>query len=154
MTQNFQSLAGAQGAEFEARCRTLLTRIGWDLVPALPKFSSPFNKVQIDIIGRNENGAEVWFECKGSELGERPGSRRTDTVLKAIASAYLIHEASPPYVLLTSHLPDPKSVAYTWLQYAKDKGILIPICINQPEHVTWLTNWQHRLMPPNMTKQG
>src|SRR5438067_12052457 len=101
----FQSSASLQGRQFADQCDLLLRTSGYEvgarvLVTAVG--------IEIDREAVSPSGRIVWFEYKGSVQGSRPGLLRTDTLKKAIASAALLKALAdrPPFVVLTSHLPE------------------------------------------------
>jgi hypothetical protein len=107
--KSFQSLSSEQGAEFRELCVKALVRAGFDDIRTEEKF--PDVGIRLDIVAHNRNGIALAIECKGSMLGERPGSKRTDTVLKAIGEAFLLRQSEagsmfPPMILMTSHIAD------------------------------------------------
>jgi len=104
--------------------------------------------VQIDINTETPSGAKVWFECKGSALGERPGLKRTDSVKKAVADAFLVQPLGVPYVILTSHLPDRGTNGWNMLHAAIARGACIVVCVNEPAHIKWLKAWMERPTMP------
>lgn len=106
-TQNFQALASEQGAEFRDLCIKSLVRAGFVEVFTEQAFGDV--GITLDIIATNQRGISLAIECKGSMMGDRPGCKRTDTVLKAIGEAYLLHRSEaacmfPPMLLMTSHV--------------------------------------------------
>src|SRR5947208_2742192 len=77
---------------YEVGARVLVTAVG----------------IEIDREAVSPSGRIVWFEYKGSVQGSRPGLLRTDTLKKAIANGALLKAMAdrPPFVVLTSHLPE------------------------------------------------
>jgi len=131
---NFQSLAGRQGRQFSDQCDLVLESEGFtrDGRLRLPEIG-----VEIDCVARTRGGRIIWFEYKGSFRGSTPGMRRTDTVKKAIANGALLAAIRdhPPYVVLTSHVPDGGS-ARAMLDAALQLGYLTDaICVNDPSAV-------------------
>ncbi len=106
-TPNFQALASEQGREWRDLCVKALERSGFveiQLEQHLPDVG-----ITLDIIATNQQGISLTIECKGSMMGDRPGSKRTDTVLKAIGEAFLLTQSAaavhfPPMILMTSHI--------------------------------------------------
>ena len=101
----FQSAASLQGRQFADQCDLLLRNSGYEvgsrvLVTAIG--------IEIDREAVSPAGRIIWFEYKGSVQGSRPGLLRTDTLKKAIANGALLkaREDRPPFVVLTSHLPE------------------------------------------------
>lgn len=80
------------------------------------------------------HGRTIWFEYKGSVQGSRPGLMRTDTLKKAIANGALLRalEDRPPFVVLTSHLPE-AGAGLAMLEQARQLGYLDDvICVYRP----------------------
>ncbi len=102
---NYQSSSSRQGAWFEATCRQILEAAGFAVAAVHQRIADA--GVEVDLIGTNRHEISFFFTCKGSYRGRRPGVRRTDTLKKAIAEAYALHQQGwGPVVLLTSHLPN------------------------------------------------
>jgi len=109
---NFQALASEQGREWRDLCVKALERSGFvqiQLEQHLPDVG-----ITLDIVATNQDGISLAIECKGSMMGDRPGSKRTDTVLKAIGEAFLLSQSAaaphfPPMILMTSHIAGSKS---------------------------------------------
>jgi hypothetical protein len=101
----FQSASGVQGRQFAEQCAVLLAGLGFEVGPRLLLADVG---VEIDCRATSPRGVEIWFEYKGSVQGRRPGLMRTDTLKKAIANGALLAAIPehPPYVVLTSHLPE------------------------------------------------
>lgn len=121
---DFQRAAGDQGREFERQCRYILDLHHFAVTPGRLRLEIG---VEIDI-DASIDGRRYWFECKGSFLGDRPGTLRTDTMKKALSSAFLLHVSRdvfdwPPFVLLTSHLPKPDSAGGRMLEQAQKAGV-------------------------------
>jgi hypothetical protein len=130
---NFQAAAGDQGRMFDEQCRYVLRDLGC-AVSDRPVFLAGAG-VEVDAVITTPSGEKVYAEFKGSWRGERPGLLRTDTVKKAIASAWLVSVAPPvaPFVLLTSHLPAIGSSGDTAIGLALSAGIIAGVyCVNAP----------------------
>jgi hypothetical protein len=130
---DFQSLAGRQGRQFSEQCDLVLESEGFVLGGSLRR---PDIGVEIDQVAER-GGRTVWFEYKGSFRGETPGMRRTDTVKKAIANGALIGAIPdhPPYVVLTSHVPE-RGSALAMIEVAIRLGLLADvICMSDPAAV-------------------
>jgi hypothetical protein len=115
---NFQQLASAQGAAFDAMCRAILA----DFNPSGPFADGLAGGVGIEI---DAAVGDTWIEFKGSARGDQPGLRRTDTVKKAIANAALastVHDGA--FVVMTSHLPAAGSRGERMLETAFAAGWL------------------------------
>lgn len=104
---NFQRMASEQGREWRDLCVKALRRAGFveiQLEQHLPDVG-----ITLDIVATNQQGISLAIECKGSMMGDRPGSKRTDTVLKAIGESFLLSQSAaaahfPPMLLMTSHI--------------------------------------------------
>jgi hypothetical protein len=134
---SFQGDASRQGRQFAEQCELLLKASGFEphgrrLLPEIG--------IEIDCEAVAPSGALVWFEYKGSVQGSRPGLMRTDTLKKAIANGALVQalEDHPPFVVLTSHLPDAGS-GLTMLQRALERGFFADaICLYDPKQTARL----------------
>jgi hypothetical protein len=128
--QNFQSRGVKQGATFETLCRQILGDYGFE---CLAKQRIKEVGIEIDVPAITSGGQEIWFNCKGSWYGNRPGLIRTDTLKKAITEGYLCKTGikdCPPLVVLTSHLPT-TGVASLWLEAIRKGDIFEDvICIS------------------------
>ena len=125
---NFQRSAVEQGEQFAQNCLLTLRLVGFDV--AETKFRTGDMGVEIDAIANNSQGLAFPFEFKGSFLGSRPGMLRSDTVKKAIATAYLfsLDEAAhtmAPLIVLTSHRPISGNIA-NWLARI-DRAIILDV---------------------------
>ena len=116
----FQRAASKQGRQFADQCDSLLVRKGFVL---RDKVLLERIGVEIDREAVSPSGRIVWFEYKGSVAGSRPGLRRTDTIKKAIANGALLKilDNHPPYLILTSHLPE-TGAGYAMLDVARALG--------------------------------
>jgi hypothetical protein len=90
--------------------------------------------VEIDCAATSRRDQTIWFEYKGSVQGRRPGLMRTDTLKKAIANGALLTAVPehPPYVVLTSHLPE-AGAGLAMLNAALELGYFADVvCIYDP----------------------
>lgn len=129
--RSFQSASSLQGRQFAEQCDTLLGGCGFRL-------GGRVNLVQVGIEIDQEavapSGRTIWFEYKGSVQGSRPGLLRTDTLKKAIANGALLGaiENHPPFVVLTSHLPE-AGAGLAMLDAARALGFVHDvICVYRP----------------------
>lgn len=125
---NFQRSAVEQGELFAQNCLLTLRLVGFDVVDT--KFRTQDMGVEIDAIANNGQGIAFPFEFKGSFLGSRPGMLRSDTVKKAIATAYLFSldetsQTMAPLIVLTSHRPTAGNIA-KWLTRI-DRSIILDV---------------------------
>ena len=98
----YQKHSKAQGDLGELLAREALERAGFKDIRGPVELPG----VQVDLIAEAKSGHDVYFSVKWSQRGSRPGLKRTDTLRKAIAEAYLIRQnGKHPVVVLTSHLP-------------------------------------------------
>lgn len=127
----FQSSSNVQGRQFADQCAVLLAGLGFHVGPRALLAEVG---VEVDCVATSPQGAEIWFEYKGSVQGRRPGLMRTDTLKKAIANGALLTAmpGHPPYVVLTSHLPD-AGAGLAMLNAALELGFFADvICIYDP----------------------
>lgn len=108
VTKNFQAAAGKQGKQFAGECLSALEYAGFEIVKV--GYDIPEVGIEIDAQATNRQGVSFFFEFKGSLQGDRPGSKRTDTLKKAICNGYLFsrsaeYECCTPMILMTSHVP-------------------------------------------------
>lgn len=128
---DFQSAASIQGRQFAEQCDLLLKNSGFQLGP---KVLVGAVGIEVDREAVSPSGRVIWFEYKGSIQGHRPGLMRTDTLKKAIANGALLAgvEDRPPFIVLTSHLPEAGS-GLAMLEVARRLGYLDDvICIYRP----------------------
>jgi len=90
--------------------------------------------VEVDQSAVAPSGKVIWFEYKGSIRGAIPGLRRTDTAKKAIANGALIRALphAPPFVVLTSHLPEGGAALAMLRSALAANYISAAICIYNP----------------------
>jgi hypothetical protein len=134
----FQSAASWQGRQFAQQCDFLLQSSGFTLAGRLLIDSLG---VEIDQVATSPLGVLVWLEYKGSFQGVRPGLLRTDTLKKAIANGALLRSLGdhPPYIVLTSHLPQ-RGSGLSMLTVALELGYFHRVvCVNDPSDVQFLT---------------
>lgn len=129
--RSFQSAASLQGRQFAEQCDLLLGGCGFRLGGRV--FLAEVG-IEIDQEAVAPSGRRIWFEYKGSLQGHRPGLLRTDTLKKAIANGALLGavEGHPPFVVLTSHVPEAGS-GLAMLDAAKALGFVHDvICVYRP----------------------
>lgn len=116
-----QAAASEQGRHFEQTSVTTLQIEGWKVIATHVIIAG----VEVDIVADDPDGRRWWIECKGSWRGRTPGSRRGDTVKKAVGVAWYLHQQPNrcPYMLITSHLPGIGGVPGLMLQAAIDAGL-------------------------------
>jgi hypothetical protein len=119
--QGFQSMASTQGRDFETTVETSLKICGWHIIESHAVVAG----VEIDIVADDPEGVRWWIECKGSWRGTSPGSKRGDTVKKAVGVAWYLSLLPDrlPYMLVTSHMPTPGTVGGRLLQAAQEHGL-------------------------------
>jgi hypothetical protein len=101
----FQQAASQQGRHFEESCVMALRYAGFEIVEYRAKLDSI--GVEVDFIVTSQKDISFYCTAKGSMRGERPGSKRTDTLKKALCDAFLLEqEGLSPVLLLTSHIPE------------------------------------------------
>jgi hypothetical protein len=127
----FQSAASLQGRQFADQCDLLLRNSGYEVGARVLVATIG---IEIDREAVSPTGRIIWFEYKGSVQGSRPGLLRTDTLKKAIANGALLKamEDRPPFVVLTSHLPE-AGAGLAMLETAIALGYLDDvICVYKP----------------------
>jgi hypothetical protein len=138
MTAAFQGYGVAQGRQFAEQCDLLLEQSGFEL--RRRGFVVTEVGVEIDRVATGPSARDIWFEYKGSVQGTRPGLIRTDTLKKAVANGALLTTVAdaPPYVVLTSHVPNGGS-GLAMLEAATRAGYFADvICIYNPDDVARL----------------
>lgn len=123
---DFQAEASAQGRAFEETVCTLLRVEGWHIVERHVYHEG----AEIDIVAIDPEGVTWWIECKGSWRGLVPGARRGDTVKKALGVAWWLLDQlddRPPYMLVTSHVPDDTTLPGRMLKRAVAAGLFTEI---------------------------
>jgi hypothetical protein len=119
-----QASSSEQGRRFEVYCANWLVML-WACKPGGPK-RLPELGIEIDFEIKCPAGV-FFVECKGSWRGSRPGARRTDTMKKALANAFLLDAGRrlggdyPPFIILASHLPE-RGAAAAMLDVALKSG--------------------------------
>lgn len=109
---DFQSRNRSDGTRFEEACKSMLEKLGCEIVDR--NFAIEEIGIEVDFVVRVPSGMEMWVECKGGDMtGQRVGAERTDNVKKALCNALLANklEGSPAFVLLVSAKPSPGSKA-------------------------------------------
>lgn len=125
LMEDFQRQAGVQGRSFEDAVTTLLKVAGWSVVEVHAKVEG----AEIDIIADSPVGTRWWIECKGSWRGKTPGSKRGDTVKKAVGVAWYLSQLPDrlPYMLVTSHMPKDGTLGARMLDEAVKAGLFAEI---------------------------
>ncbi len=121
MTSEFQQASSEQGKAFEEAVAVVLKCSGWRIVETHAKVEG----LEVDIVAEAPNGVEWWIECKGSWRGRSQGSKRGDTVKKAVGVAWFFGTLPDckPYMLVTSHMPTDGTVSHTLLTQAREDGL-------------------------------
>lgn len=131
---NFQRAAVEQGEHFAQTCLMALRYAGFEV--ATTKERTADMRIELDAIANNRHGIAFPFEFKGSYQGNRPGMMRSDTVKKAITTAYLFSldemaATMTPLVILTSNKPVDTTAAAQWLRRVSRSIILDVLNINE-----------------------
>ena len=130
---DFQARASQQGQAFEDQAVIVLESLGYVILGRNVVDDDLGIEVVVEL--RGPDGTVYWAEFKGSWAGRQPGLRRTDTVKKALANAFLANAAGdrPPMIILTSHLPEPGTRGETMLRVALQAGAITGVFnINDP----------------------
>lgn len=122
---DFQAESSRQGRVFEEAVETILRISGWGVTD----HHAIIEGVEVDIVAKAPDGTEWWIECKGSWRGLTPGSKRGDTVKKAVGVAWFLSQVADPrpYMLITSHYPREGTVGHRLLTAAKNAGLFADI---------------------------
>jgi hypothetical protein len=124
---DFQAGASRQGKAFEDAVVTILRVKGWQVSARCVKIHDS----EVDIIAADPDGVVWWIECKGSweSKGNSNGSKRSDTVKKAIGVAWHLSTMAgrPPYMLVTSHLPAEGTSSWAMLDNARKHGLFTKV---------------------------
>jgi hypothetical protein len=139
----FQGMSTEQGNQFAENCLLALRIAGFEIVKIRLKI--PEVGIEADVHTMNVHGISMFWEFKGSLQGERPGSKRTDTLRKAIGGAYLFsqsgqYQCCSPQLLLTSHVPD-HGAGYAMLQ-CLPRSIFFDVLNpwNHSKRLRWIAN--------------
>jgi hypothetical protein len=136
---DFQADATEQGRLFEQQARMVCRQNGFTVGGRLVVAELG---IEVDAVLATVKGTEVWAEFKGSWRGTRPGMRRTDTAKKALCDALLAwgdEEEHPPFIILTSHTPEPGSRGDRMVAVAIAVGAVVAVLnINEPADVAKL----------------
>ena len=147
MTSAFQAAAQQQGHMYDQQCRYLLQDAGWDCSPT-PIYIRTAG-IEIDCAATKHN-TTIWIEFKGSWRGNQPGMRRTDTTKKALLTGFLLAATGHPhpYIVLTSHLPQPGSAGATMVDIALRTGTTSAVlCTSDPGWAAQLDRITHERTP-------
>ena len=118
---DFQRRAGREGRAAKEIAKTVLEECGFtDFKPDV-KFASG---VEVNFEARDSLGKKWFFDVSGGFTSSRPGLKRTDTLWKALGKALVLREAETrtPLVLLTTHVPPPKSAGAASLDVVTGPG--------------------------------
>jgi hypothetical protein len=118
----FQGHSTRMGHQFSELCKETLRGQGWSLRG--PERIDGIG-VTVDQVAYTKNGTKVFFEFNGSVNGHQPGMKRTSAFRQALAKAFLTRQFDKsPFVVMTSHLPDPKTVGARSIQVSKKEGVI------------------------------
>ena len=133
---NFQQLATSQGADYETLVRHYLEFRRWTISPPDVEGAKGNSRwirhgSSIDIVARDPAGVEHWIECKGANGGSKrkPGLEDGTTVKVAIGVGYYLRSLGhdEPYIVCTSHLPNPGSLPARMLAQAIADGAITDV---------------------------
>lgn len=137
---DFQADAVEQGRLFDQQARMVCRHAGFTSVG--DRLVVAELGIEVDAPLTTINGTTVWAEFKGSWRGARPGMRRTDTAKKALCDALLAwadEDERPPFIVLTSHSPEPGSRGDRMVGVAIAVGAVLAVLnINEPADVATL----------------
>lgn len=125
MSIDFQASSSRQGKEFEDAVCTVLKIAGWAIIERCRKA----HHAEIDIVALSPAGREWWIECKGSWGKRQQGASSSDTAKKAVGVAWMLSlvEGRPPYLLVTSHLPNESTSTNVFLTEAVRCGLFTDV---------------------------
>ena len=104
---NYQARSSKEGKNFEDRVYCKLLQMGYQ--PFKPS-SKLVEGPTPDFFYFDENGVEVYVECKGGQKEDTAGARRGDNVLKAVAEG------------LNTKLQYPNCKFHLWFSAAPNPG--------------------------------
>ncbi len=111
--ENFQSRASKEGKAAQALAIEVINQAGFDVVGTNVRLSGVGMTMNIVANDGRGSGAPWLFDVSGAFSSPRGGLRRTDTMWKALGRANVLARSEEHrdanLVLLTSHLPHPRS---------------------------------------------
>lgn len=106
--EDFQARASREGKVAQAIAEDLLQEAGFRITHRNSRLRGL--GVTINFIGLDSDDVPWYFDVSGAFTTTRGGLSRTDTVWKSLGRAnVLVNNQKAPLVLLTSHLPRPRS---------------------------------------------
>lgn len=118
------NLPGSRGTQFEDRVADALLERQWTILGR----HTEVDGIEVDFVAIHPEHPRQWLlECKGGDIPSRSGLARTDTVKKAIGTAWGLRNservAGSVYFLVGSMLPSPRSLAHELLREAVEQGL-------------------------------
>ena len=107
--EDFQARATWEGETYQGIAALVLERSGFHIERHNQRIARL--GLTVNFVASDESGNTWYFDVSGAFTTTRAGLRRTDTVWKALGRANVLRRCRPdvPLVLLTSHLPEPRS---------------------------------------------
>ena len=110
--EDFQARATSEGKTYQGIAALVLERSGFHIERHNQRIARL--GLTVNFVASDESGNRWHFDVSGAFTTTRAGLRRTDTVWKTLGRANVLRRRRPnvrpaPLVLLTSHLPEPRS---------------------------------------------
>lgn len=123
--EDFPSRAIREGRQAKELAGLILRECGFEEIQQDVKL--PGLGVELNFVATDAAGSEWAFDVSGAFTSSRAGLRRTDTLLKALGKAAVVHErrADLAMVLLTTDAPEKGSAGYTALDVMKGPGKMV-----------------------------
>ena len=107
--EDFQARATSEGKTYQGIAALVLERSGFRIERKNQRIGRL--GLTVNFVASDESGNMWYFDVSGAFTTTRAGLRRTDTVWKTLGRANVLRRwrEDVPLVLLTSHLPEPRS---------------------------------------------
>ena len=142
MNVNFQAEASKQGRIGEDLAEIRLRDAGFTITDK----RTHLRGVEIDIVAENRHGIAFFFSVKASWRGDRQGLKRTDTLKKAIAEAYIFRllDNGSPFVVITSHKPSSGIGLEMLKMIPRELFFDVILLTNDSKRLRWFANATER----------
>lgn len=127
--ENFQARATREGKAAQKLALERLTEAGFTDIEDNKRIKG--TGVTVNFIAKDALDQTWFFDVSGAFTSHRGGLLRTDTVWKSLGRAFALRgkHSATPVVLLTSHLPKPKSEGDIAIRAAGPNGIFDAISL-------------------------